>query len=569
VGTTIRNATAEDVPLLARLIRDSFRDVAERFRLTAQNCPTHASNCTAEWVASAMNGGHRFYVLESDGVPRGCTAVEQTGDEVCRLKRLGVLPEFRRKGVGEALVRHGLAEARRLGAKRVEIGVIADHVELKDWYARLGFGVDREAVSLPHLPFKVTYMTIAVQGIGDTSESKMNAVDRLESWFSCGHLIWPSAEVLNFVDLVRALLRLGGAEAAGPGPGVDALCRQIGPAEHYVFILIDGMGASQLKKLPSNAFLRMHQVGELRAVFLSTTAAALTTLATGLWPCSHGVPGWWTYLDDRDTSIVTLRFQERTTERPLGQLGVRPEEVFTVPSIWPALKYKPLSVLPAEYLGSAYTTYTTGGTACAGYTNLPQAMAIARKGVLNAQQPSFIYLYLPQLDELSHQRGPDDDRVFNLLRLLDVTLTGLAEALNDRARIVIAADHGQGTVPAERRFILPKDDPLREHLLCRPTGEPTVPVFHIHPSHEEQFAAEFTGRFGEHFALLTARQIEDLHLLGPNGLSEITRRRLGTFVGIARRPSRFYIEPTDGHPEYVGVHGGLSPEEMVVPLVVV
>jgi hypothetical protein len=397
----------------------------------------------------------------------------------------------------------------------------------------------------------------------------MNAVDRLQSWFDCGQLIRPSAEVLNFVDLVRALLRLGGAEAAGSAPGVDAICRQIGPAEHYVFILIDGMGANQLEKLPPDVFLRMHQVGVLQAVFLSTTAAALTTLGTGLWPCSHSVPGWWTYLEKPGISAVTLRFQERATQRPLGEFGVSAEDLFTVPSIWPGLRYKPLSVLPAEYLGSTYTQYTTGGTACAGYTNLPQAMAITRKAVLNAQQPSFIYLYLPQLDELSHQRGPDDDRVFNLLRLLEVTLTGLAEALTGRARVVIAADHGQGTVPAERRFILPKDDPLRGHLLCQPTGEPTVPIFHVHPTHAESFAAEFTGRFGEHFALLTVDEIEGLRLMGPEKLTPLMRRRLGTFIGIARKPARFYIEPTDGHPEYIGVHGGLSPEEMVVPLIIV
>jgi N-acetylglutamate synthase-like GNAT family acetyltransferase len=162
VKTRIRDATIEDVPLLVKLIRDSFRDVAVRFGLTRENCPTHASNCTAEWVASAINGGHRFYILQSDGVPCGCAAIERTEDQTCKLKRLGVLPEFRKKGMGEALVRHGLAEPRRLGAKRVEIGVIADHTELRDWYARLGFRVDRQSVSVGHLPFKVTYMTIAV-----------------------------------------------------------------------------------------------------------------------------------------------------------------------------------------------------------------------------------------------------------------------------------------------------------------------------------------------------------------------------------------------------------------------
>jgi len=396
----------------------------------------------------------------------------------------------------------------------------------------------------------------------------MAELDRLQQWFDAGYLIRPSADVPHFVNLIRAMLRLAGSEAVPVGPGEDVLAKRIDAAEHYVFVLVDGMGADQIRRLPPNAFLRAHQTDQLQATFLSTTAVALTTVNTGQWPCSHGVTGWWSYLDQFDISAVTLRFQQRGTNRPLSQFGVSPGDLFSVPSLWPTLKHQTLSVLPAEYLGSVYTNYTTGGTSCVGYSSLPQALGIVRKAVLNAQQPTFTYLYLPQLDELSPQKGPDNEHVSNLLRVLDVALTGLAEALSERARIIISADHGQGTVPAERRFVLTQDDPLRAHLRCQPTGEPTVPFFHVRPGEEGAFVSQFTQRFGEHFALLTAQQVEDLRLLGPEPLCDRTRRRLGTFVGIAHKPV-FFVEPTDGHPEYVGVHGGLTPEEMTVPLIIV
>ncbi len=38
-----------------------------------------------------------------------------------------------------ALASHVLAEAKRLGATRVEIGIIAEHTELKEWYEKFGF----------------------------------------------------------------------------------------------------------------------------------------------------------------------------------------------------------------------------------------------------------------------------------------------------------------------------------------------------------------------------------------------------------------------------------------------
>jgi hypothetical protein len=44
----IREADPDDKVLLTRLIRDSYRDVAERFNLTPENCPKHPSNCNDE-----------------------------------------------------------------------------------------------------------------------------------------------------------------------------------------------------------------------------------------------------------------------------------------------------------------------------------------------------------------------------------------------------------------------------------------------------------------------------------------------------------------------------------------
>lgn len=69
------------------------------------------------------------------------------------------MPEYRRKGFGEALVRQVLEEALKKEAQRVEIGIIAEHTELKEWYEKLGFSV-KETVHFNHLPFNVTFMYI-------------------------------------------------------------------------------------------------------------------------------------------------------------------------------------------------------------------------------------------------------------------------------------------------------------------------------------------------------------------------------------------------------------------------
>lgn len=157
MGIRIRVGTKADISVLVEIIQDSFLEVAERFGLTPQNSPTHPSNCRPEWLLREMDRGVTFYMLEHDGQPVGCVALEKISDEVCYLERLAVLPQERRKGFGAALVKHVLSKARLLDVYRVGIGIIAEHKELQNWYEKLGFE-EVESKRFPQLIFQVTLM---------------------------------------------------------------------------------------------------------------------------------------------------------------------------------------------------------------------------------------------------------------------------------------------------------------------------------------------------------------------------------------------------------------------------
>lgn len=154
----IREATGSDIDILVELIQNAFEDVAERFGLTPQNSPTHPSNCRPEWILREMNRGVTYYILESDGRPCGCAGLEKINEEICYLERLAVLPQDRRQGFGEMLVRHVLSQALQMKVFRVQIGIIADHQELHDWYEKLGFET-MEQKTFPHLVFRVAFMS--------------------------------------------------------------------------------------------------------------------------------------------------------------------------------------------------------------------------------------------------------------------------------------------------------------------------------------------------------------------------------------------------------------------------
>lgn len=158
----IREANADDVSTLCRLIRQSYQDVARRFGLNAENCPKHPSNYTDQWVENDLSRGVTYYLLEADGRPLGCAALEIVNKDLCYLERLAVLPNARQRGYGQKLVEHVLGEAGARRIKQASIGIIADQTELKIWYQRIGF-MEGETRTFEHLPFRVAFMTYKIE----------------------------------------------------------------------------------------------------------------------------------------------------------------------------------------------------------------------------------------------------------------------------------------------------------------------------------------------------------------------------------------------------------------------
>jgi len=153
----IRKATIKDSEILANIISKSFSNVAKRFSLTKENCPTHPSNCTTHWVESDIVRGVQYFILSVDGNPTGCVGLEIPNSEACYLERLSVLPELRGKGFGVFLVRYVLELAKTIKTPKVSIAIIDEQTELKEWYKYLGFNEIATKI-FKHLPFQVCFM---------------------------------------------------------------------------------------------------------------------------------------------------------------------------------------------------------------------------------------------------------------------------------------------------------------------------------------------------------------------------------------------------------------------------
>lgn len=393
----------------------------------------------------------------------------------------------------------------------------------------------------------------------------------LESCFASGSLVRPSLDEPNLVELVRALAMLAGAGGAvEETPRAQRLAELIGPAEHLVFVLIDGMGMNIVRRLPEDSFFRTHLRGELLATCPSTTACALTSVATGGYCTHHGVTGWFTHVPSLELSATVLPFVDRFTHQPLGQRGLRVEEFIKLPALPARMRHKPLSLTPSYISDTPYNSFSRGGTDGFGYKTITDAIAMLVERVKGAEQPTYAHLYLPDVDTLCHHVGVSHDDVLPLALHLDSQLRRLADRLAGRARVVVTADHGLIDVPRHQQTLLFVGDPLLELLRVPPTGDARMPIFHVKDGAHVAFADLFERRFGDRMALVPTEQAEAMRLFGPSGFGDAVRERFGDFIAFPFKPATLGFHPADKPPGhlFLAVHGGLSADEMRVPLCV-
>lgn len=137
-GRVVEVAEA-DLAACVPAIRAAFATVAAEFALTEANCPTNAAFLTPDRLARARARGSRMFALREDGATIGFFELSPIDGSARKLEKLAVTPEFRHRGYGRLLLDAAKAEAAKLGAARLEAGIIEENFRLRRWYLANGF----------------------------------------------------------------------------------------------------------------------------------------------------------------------------------------------------------------------------------------------------------------------------------------------------------------------------------------------------------------------------------------------------------------------------------------------
>jgi len=355
-----------------------------------------------------------------------------------------------------------------------------------------------------------------------------------------------------------------------------------GDIENVVLLVIDGFGLDQWERLQGElpllgGFDESGTVTPLTSTYPSETAAAITTLHTGLLPAEHGLLGWHQYLDSIDESIQTLPFRlEDDTpvrdEYPLAE----PRELFDGEAIYGAAEDAGIDThvtQPEHIAGSISSELTTAGAETHGYWNVADMAVTVRDAVADGKGPTHVTAYVPNVDTVSHVTGTETDRYDAQVRMVTEAIrTGFVDDLDDetaeRTALLVTADHGHTNV--DQSVAIDLSVPAVQDCLARgDDGEPIPPVggprnvqFHVRDGRVEELRNHLDDAAGDDALTLDSEEYRERGLFGRNHAEpgDTFERRSPDLLAV-HRASPMWHEPDDK----IGVHGGMTPTEMFVP----
>jgi hypothetical protein len=371
----------------------------------------------------------------------------------------------------------------------------------------------------------------------------------------------------SLVNLMSSLtIALGGSS---PYPPLTALPpHTLADARHLVLLVVDGLGHDYL--LGRDGALRQHLRSPLTSVFPSTTASAIPTFLTGLAPQQHGLTGWHMYFREIGAIAAPLPFRVRAGRHALREAGVTPATLFGLTPLSDRLPLPCHVVSPHNIIHSDFNVALSGQATRHGYATLDEMFARIA-GLLRSDVPrSYVHAYWPQLDSLAHEYGIHSPQVAEAFAALDAGFAQLLDVASDSgSRVIVTADHGFIDTSAEQTIDLDDHPALRETLLLPLCGEPRMAYAYVRAGREKPFEDYVREQLADRIHLFKSADILQQGWLGPGEPHPALRDRIGDYVLVPRGRAivRDWLKGETRH-THIGVHGGLSAAEMIVPLVV-
>jgi Type I phosphodiesterase / nucleotide pyrophosphatase len=379
---------------------------------------------------------------------------------------------------------------------------------------------------------------------------------------------YQGGSIVNLMSSIK--LALGGDHM--PYPALrDLPASALAHSRNLVLLVVDGLGYEYLVGSGAGSTLRRHLRGRMTSVFPSTTASAITTFLTGLAPQQHALTGWHMYFRELGAVISVLPFTPRCASQSLGHAGINAEAFFGHASLFDRVKARCYVVSPNRIAHSDFNLAHCGKAQVRGYNSLAQFLEAIAALLFESGERSFIYAYYPEIDALAHVFGMASGEIAAHFAQLDAALAiFLKRIAGADTTVIVTADHGFIDSDGERVIELGEHPELAEMLLLPLCGERRAAYCYLKPGRAREFERYVETRLADYVWLHRSEELIEQRYFGLGTPHPRLLDRIGDYTLIMKH--NYVIKdwlPGEHRHVHRGVHGGVSEQEMYVPLVVI
>ena len=359
-----------------------------------------------------------------------------------------------------------------------------------------------------------------------------------------------------------------------------------------VLLVVDGFGFKQfLNHLKENRFLsnltNQGEVYPLTSVFPSQTTNALTTLNTGLTPQEHGLFEYFIYL--KDIGVVNaLQFERLGSKLKDRLIDKRYDPRILLlhdKNIHNTLKQNGINTFTHVNVSNAFNILSKlifhGSKIIPSVKSSDTVVRLRKNLEENSGKSAYFFVHLDTLDTISHEYGPDSYEYSAELSTITYLLNReLVQKLEPKTAketlLLVTADHGGLSVnPRDTIYLncLPKAilnlQVGKNQKAIMPIGGPRELFLHIKEEKLVETKEWLVQRIGNKAQIIETKEAAEKGLFGLGIPDKEVFERTGNLMILPYGNETVWYENSEGDKiSFLGQHGGLHAEEMLVPFAI-
>jgi hypothetical protein len=355
----------------------------------------------------------------------------------------------------------------------------------------------------------------------------------------------------------------------------DLIEAQLDEHARVVFIYFDAFGWRFLQRHGAHPLFGGAEVERWSACFPSTTTVHSTTIHSGLPLGEHGLYEWNVFEPRLNRLVTPLWFCLAGDERPgsLIDAGFTGHDLFPKHTLYERLlPLRSHVVMPSGIARSQTSQVLLAPADVHPFDDIREGLDVLCRAI-GAEERAYGTIYLGEADALMHMAGTDAPEV---AALMDDHLTAIAAApWPEGTLVLLTADHGmEGISPERTTYVNVVWPELARHLEIGADDKPLAPAgscrdlfLHVLPERLDEVEARLADLLAD---VADVRKVDALlaeGLFGEN-ITEALTSRLANLVVLPRAgEAAYWLESGVFEQRFLGQHGGLSANELEIPLV--